>query len=161
LTETEPNESSISFKSEPQESNDTNDISSDTLYFDNFEITHPRDILDLETPIKPSKQNVYENEINFHHSIYQFNGHNSGNNYFEGQEQSADSTDEYIVTSLDDFQRVIKDNEQLSYNVDNWADYQNDDMILSANTADLILQENNETVPNSECLRFSQVSNNC
>ena len=141
------------------------DTSSEALYLDNLEISHPRDILDLETPIKTPKQSTFDNEIDFHNSLWQqFNDQTSADQFIEGEEQSVDSVqnDDYIVTSLDDFQPMEKeDNQHLAYGLDNWTHYQNEDSIFATNPTDIMFESPTHQMSESDYQSLSRLSNNC
>lgn len=99
---------SLLFKSE---SNET-DTTTSSVCFDNFEITHPRDILALETPIKSSRVPSYQcefassDDMTIQQSVLQLNGQVY---YYNSNDTNTDSNDEYLVTSLDDITNEEKE----------------------------------------------------
>lgn len=172
----------MSFKSKPQEISES---SSEALYLDNLEITDARDILDLETPIKTDKDSQYDNDIDFHDSLWQqFNGQSaeqsadqtsgqpSGQSCepFASREQSdqqeidSTQTEDYIVTCLDDLQPIDREgqqSQQLAYSLDEWQDYQSLDhsqpSIFNANATDIVF-DGSQPIPESD---FPTFSDNC
>ena len=155
-------------KSEPQEMSET---SSEALYLDNLEITDARDILDLETPIKIDKHNDYDNDFDFHDTLWQqFNGQSSDQTseqttgqsceaYVNGQEscqQNLDlsQTEEYIVTCLDDLQPIDRESQQLAYSIGEWPNYNNQQSIFNSNTTDIVF-DGSQNISESDYQTFS------
>ncbi|CAG2111326.1 unnamed protein product, partial [Medioppia subpectinata] len=143
------------------ESQEMSDASSEAIYLDNLEISDARDILDLETPIKTSKEIIIPNN----ETVWPLNTHNISDNILDESQQNADSTqsDEYIVTSLDDLQPIDKeDNQQIACNLDDWTHIQNNDSIFNTNiTQEVVFETSAQPMMISEYHMYSQELDNC